>query len=37
MRDRAAAAPEDLDLVRAFFAQKIDNRRKKFDMPTVVT
>ena len=37
MRDGAAAAPENLDIVRAFFAQKIDNGREKFDVPTVVT
>src|SRR5262252_512650 len=37
MRDSAAAAPENLDIVCAFFAQKIDNGREKFDMPAVVT
>ena len=37
MRDGAAAAPENLDIVCAFFAQKIDNGRKKFDVPAVVT
>ena len=37
MRDGAAAAPENLDIVRAFFAQKIDNGREKFDVPAVVT
>ena len=37
MRDGAAAAPEDLDIVCAFFPQKIDNGREKFDVPTVVT
>src|SRR5207247_9080151 len=37
MSDRPAATAEDLDVVRAFFAQKIDNLREKFDMPTVVT
>ena len=37
MRDGAAAAPENLDIIRAFFAQKIDHGREKFDVPTVVT
>src|SRR5947199_6382089 len=37
MSDRPAATAEDLDVVRAFFAQKIDNLPEKFDMPTVVT
>ena len=37
MRDGAAAAPENLDIVCAFFAQKIDNGREKFDVPAVVT
>ena len=37
MRDGAAAPPENLDIVRAFFAQKIDHGREKFDVPTVVT
>src|SRR5262249_17023630 len=37
MRDGAAAAPENLDIVRALFPQKIDNGREKFDMPAVVT
>src|SRR6266480_3634532 len=34
--NRAAAAAEDLDFVRAFFAQKIDDSRKKLDVPAVV-
>jgi len=37
MRDGAAAAPENLDIVCAFFSQKIDNGREEFDVPTVVT
>ena len=37
MRDGAAAAAEYLDIVCAFFPQKIDNGRKKFDMSAVVT
>ena len=37
MRDGAAASPENFDIVRAFFAQKIDHGREKFDVPTVVT
>ena len=37
MRDGAAATPENLDIVGAFFAQKIDNGREKFDVPAVVT
>ena len=37
MRDGAAAAPENLDIVGAFFAQKIDHGREKFDVPTIVT
>ena len=37
VRDGAAAAAENLDVVRAFFAQKIDNVREKFDVPAVVT
>ena len=37
MRDGAAAAPENLDIVCAFFSQKIDNGREKFDVPAVVT
>ena len=37
MRDGAAAAAENLDVVRAFFAQKIDHGREKFDVPAVVT
>ena len=37
MRDGAAAPPENLDIVCAFFAQKIDNGREEFDVPTVVT
>ena len=36
-RDCAAAAPENLDIVCAFLAQKIDNGREKFDVPAVVT
>src|SRR6476646_7336458 len=36
MRDGATAASEDLDIVRAFSPQKIDNRREEFDVPTVV-
>src|SRR5262249_5453759 len=37
MRDGAAAAPENLDFVCAFLAQKIDTGRENFDMPAVVT
>ena len=37
MRDGAAAAPENLDIVCAFFAQQIDHGREKFDVPAVVT
>jgi hypothetical protein len=37
MRDGAAAAPENLDIVGAFLAQKINNGREKFDVPAVVT
>ena len=37
MRDGAAAAPENLDIVCAFFSQKIDNGREEFDVPAVVT
>src|SRR4029077_688880 len=35
--NRSAATPEDLDIGRAAFPQKIDNLRKKFDVPAVVT
>src|SRR5262245_21973288 len=37
VRDGAAAAPENLDIVCAFFSQKIGNCREKFDVPAVVT
>jgi hypothetical protein len=37
VRDGAAAAPENLDIVCAFFAQKIDNGGEKFDVTAVVT
>jgi hypothetical protein len=37
MRDGAAAAPKNLDIICAFFAQKIDNGSEKFDVPTVIT
>src|SRR5262249_1821249 len=37
MRDSAAAAPENLDVVCAFFVQEVDNGCEKFDMPAVVT
>ncbi len=37
MRDGSAAAAENLDIVCAFFSQKIDNGREKFDVPAVVT
>ena len=35
--NRAAAAAEDLDVVRAFLAQKIDHAREELDMAAVVT
>ncbi len=37
MRDRSAPAAENFDIVRATFPQKIDNFRKKLDVPAVVT
>jgi hypothetical protein len=37
MRNGAAAASEDLDIVCALSPQKIDNRREEFDVSTVVT
>src|SRR5438045_9602257 len=37
MRDGAAAASENLDVVAALLAQQIDNCCKEFDVPAVVT
>jgi hypothetical protein len=37
MRDSAAAAAENLDIVCAFSPQNIDNGREEFDVPAVVT
>src|SRR5256885_15023469 len=37
VRDRAAAAPEDFDVGRAFLAEKIDNFGEKLDVSAVVT
>ena len=37
LRDGPAAAAENLNIVCAFLAQKIDNSRKKLDVPAVVT
>src|SRR5262245_43548624 len=37
MSDCAAAAAKDFDVVRSLFVEKIDNLRKEFDVPAVVT
>ncbi len=37
LSDGAAATTENLDVVRAFLSQKIDNGCEKFDVPAVIT
>jgi hypothetical protein len=37
MRDRASSSSEDLDIVCAFFPQKIDDGCEEFDVSTVIT
>src|ERR1043166_4183140 len=37
MCDGASSSSENFDIVCPFFAQKIDNSRKNFDVPAVVT